>query len=167
MDQTKERIYDGLRLLLSAGGPFSAVILRYTEMNESDWNLWVQLALFVVPPAGAWVWGLYLNSIKKKGEAIAAAPKDDQLQVLQMIPVEVKGEAIAAAPKADQLQALQALPEDVKIGLAEKIPGVATVVVKDNVNGTLARMAASEANPKVVTETQNEYDAKLGTKVQV
>lgn len=140
MDRTKERIYDGLRLLLAGGGPFSAVVIRYTDMNESDWNLWVQLALFVIPPVGAWVWGFYLNTIQRQAKLIASAPQDQQVD------------------------ALQALSPEVKVNLAERLPDVATVVVRDSVNGRLAAMAASETNPKVVTETQNEIDAKMGTK---
>lgn len=144
MDQNKERIYDALRVLLAAGGPFSAVILRYTDIAPDDLALLTQLALLVVPPCGAWLWGFYLHSLKKKAEAIAQAPKEVQVQVLQPV-----------------------LPVETKVNLTEAIPGVATVVVRDDANGALAKMAASVANPKVVTESQNEYDAKQGTKVQV
>lgn len=144
MDQNKERIFDALRVLLAAGGPFSAVVLRYTDMKADDFALLAQLALFVIPPVGAWVWGLYLNTLEKKAQAIASAPQPAQVAALQA-----------------------ALPVETKVNLTEGIPGVATVVVKDTANGALAKMAASEANPKVVTETQNELDAKMGTKVHV
>lgn len=140
MNRNKERIYDALRMLLAAGGPFSAVVLRYTDMSANDFNLIAQLVLFVVPPAGAWAWGLYLNSIKKKVEAIAAQSH------------EVQNEA------------LNKVSDGAKVLIAEAVPGVATVVVKNNVNGELGAIAASPAFPNIVTAERNEVDAKLGFK---
>jgi hypothetical protein len=134
----RERIYDALRVLLAAGGPFSAVILRYTEMSQSDFDLLVQLALFVVPPIGAWVWGLYLNTIEKKVEVIAEQPREVQAEALNKV------------------------SDTAKVLIAKAVPEVATVVVKDNANGQLGHLAQSEEHRDVVTETQNELDAKLG-----
>jgi len=138
MPQTKERIFDALRVLLAAGGPFSAVVFRYTEMSESDYNLLLQLALFVIPPAGAWAWGLYLNSMQRKVQAIAEAPGHVQQQALNKV------------------------SDGAKVLIAEAVPGVETVVVKNNVNGELGAIAASSAHPNVVTAQQNEKDAKEG-----
>lgn len=52
------------------------------------------------------------------------------------------------------------------IAALAKRPEVATIVIKDGTNGKVGAMAASEApvNAKVVTETQNEKDAKEGSK---
>lgn len=47
-----------------------------------------------------------------------------------------------------------------KVQAAVAVPGVATVVLKDDANGTLA--ALSKVNPNVVTETQNQKDAIQG-----
>lgn len=137
---TKERIYDALRVLLAAGGPFSALILRYTEMKQTDLDLFVQLGLMVVPPFGAWVWGLYLNTL------------------------EAKIEAIAAAPAAVQHQALSKVSDEAKVLIAREVPDVETIVVHDDANGTLGAIANSPLHPDIVTSTQNELDAKLGTK---
>ena len=52
-----------------------------------------------------------------------------------------------------------------QVKLVERIPDVATVVIKDDAKGDLKQMAQSQAHPDVVTETQNEADAKEGTKV--
>ena len=138
MQQTRERIYDALRVLLAAGGPFSAVILRYTDVSATDLNLLVQLALFVVPPAGAWIWGLYLNSMKNKVQAISEAPAHVQQQALNKV------------------------SDGAKVMIAEAVPGVATVVVKTGVNGELGAIAASPAFPNIVTAEQNEKDATEG-----
>lgn len=51
------------------------------------------------------------------------------------------------------------------IAIAETTPGVATVVVKDTATNGLAKLAQDEGHPNIVTETQNEADAKQGTKV--
>lgn len=138
MNVTRERITDGLRVLLAAGGPFSALILRYTEMKEDDLNLIIQLVLMVVPPAGAWVWGIYLNSMQKKVEAIASAPA--QLQQ----------------------EALNKVSDGAKVLIAEAVPGVETVVVKNNANGELGAIAASPNHPNIVTAKQNQKDATEG-----
>lgn len=45
------------------------------------------------------------------------------------------------------------------------IPEVATVVVKDSAVGPVKQLAVDPSQPDVVTETQNEIDAKQGTKV--
>jgi hypothetical protein len=138
LNVTRERITDGLRVLLAAGGPFSALILRYTEMKEDDLNLIIQLVLMVVPPAGAWVWGIYLNSMQKKVEAIASAPA--QLQQ----------------------EALNKVSDGAKVLIAEAVPGVETVVVKNNANGELGAIAASPNHPHIVTAKQNQKDATEG-----
>jgi len=135
---TKERIYDALRVLLAAGGPFSALIIRYTDMKQDDLDLMVQLALMILPPAGAWVWGLYLNSIQRKVQMIAEQ-----------------------SPHV-QHEALNKVSDGAKVLIAEAVPGVATVVVKNNVNGELGAMAQSPAHPNIVTAQQNELDAKFG-----
>jgi hypothetical protein len=135
---TKERIYDALRLLLAAGGPFSALILRYTGMEQTELDLFVQLALLIVPPAGAWVWGIYLNSIERKVEVIS-----EQSPIVQR-------------------QALDKVSDGAKVLIAEAVPNVATVVVKDDAGGNLGQIAGSPQHPNIVTETRNELDAKMG-----
>ena len=136
--QVKSQIYDGLRVLLAAGGPGTAIVLRYTHMNPSDFQLFVQLALFVVPPMGSWAWGLYLNTIAKKVEAIAEQPAHVQEAALTQV------------------------SDATKILIAEGVPSVATVVVKDVANGAIGTLAQSASHPSIVTETQNELDAKAG-----
>ena len=54
---------------------------------------------------------------------------------------------------ANQVKAVEAMPE------------VATVVVKDEVRNGVGELAADPTHPNIVTETQNEKDAKKGTKV--
>lgn len=49
-----------------------------------------------------------------------------------------------------------------KVVAAESVPGVATVVVKDGINGGLGALAASPQHPNVVTESQNAVDKKNG-----
>ena len=47
---------------------------------------------------------------------------------------------------------------------ANNMPSVATVVLRDGVNGVIGDLAKSDNHPNIVTETQNEADAKKGTK---
>lgn len=54
----KQQIYDALRVALAAGGPVAALILKYTGLSQTDFEMWVSVALLVVPPAAAWIWGI-------------------------------------------------------------------------------------------------------------
>lgn len=72
--------------------------------------------------------------------------------------------AVASMPPEAQKQALSNTSDATKVLIAKAVPDVATVVVKDDANGALAELASSEAQLNIVTETQNEADAKLGTK---
>src|ERR1044072_8376426 len=83
--QQRERIQDALRVLLAAGGPFSAIVLRYTELRPGDLGWIFQLARRVTPPFGAWVWGLYLHSIENKVEVIAEQPPAVQREALNKV----------------------------------------------------------------------------------
>ena len=134
----RNQIYDGLRILLAAGGPLSAVVLRYTDMNSDDFQMFAQLALLIIPPVGSWLWGFYLNSVKNKVETIA----------------ELSGPV--------QQAALNHVSDAAKVMIAKGVPGVATVVVSDTANGALEALAKSPSHPNIVTETQNELDAKAG-----
>lgn len=73
--------------------------------------------------------------------------------------------SVAELPPAQQHDALTHVDDVTKVKIAEAVPGVATVVIKDEANSTLAALAKDETHPNVVTETQNEADAKNGTKV--
>jgi hypothetical protein len=51
-----------------------------------------------------------------------------------------------------------------QVKLVEAIPEVATVVIKDEARNSVGELAQDPAHPNIVTETQNEADAKNGTK---
>lgn len=86
------------------------------------------------------IWGFFAHTDKAKVESVAHM----------------------AAPAVNE--ALAKVSDAAKIQIAEATPTVATVVVKDTANGKVAALAQSNDHPNVVTETQNEADAKKGTK---
>lgn len=77
---------------------------------------------------------------------------------------KAKVESVASMPAPAVTEALNKVSDVAKIQIAGAVPSVATVVVKDTANGTVAALAQSDDHPNVVTETQNEKDAKEGTK---
>lgn len=79
-------------------------------------------------------------------------------------PAGIVATAASMSPEV-QHAALAKVPDEAKVQIAEGVPGVATVVIKDDANGGLAKLAQSDEHPNVVTETQNEADAKKGTKI--
>lgn len=141
MELNQQQVRTWLQLALSAGGPFAAIILSKTGVSEGDYALYVNLALAFLPGVivGAWSW--YSN---RKVAQVAV---------------------VAQMPAADQHEALNKVSDVDKIRIAEAVPEVATVVIKDVANGPVAAIAADDAHPNIVTETQNEADAKKGTKV--
>lgn len=126
--------------LIASGGPFAKLLVH----------------VFDVPsPAVQEIvgWLNYVTPIVAGSEYIRRQSDDAKVEGVKTLPVEKK------------VEALQAAPDDVKVKVAEAIPDVATVVIKDDANGKLGALAQSEAHPNIVTETQNEKDAKEGTKV--
>lgn len=87
------------------------------------------------------------------------------LVVMEKSSTTIIGDA-ASLPPEKQVQALANISDANKITIAEAVPGVATVVVKDNAPKELKEIARGP-NPNIVTESQNEADAKLGNKVDV
>lgn len=76
----KQQIYDALRVALAAGGPLAALILKYTGLSQTDFEMWVSVALLIVPPAAAWVWGL-LSRTDRAMVVDAASVKGVQVHV--------------------------------------------------------------------------------------
>lgn len=136
-------VWSTLRTLCVAGGPLTAALiaLGFPPVQVSTW---MGIALLVIGVLSVIVPGL-----------IGAFSQTDSHAVAK----------VAAMPAPVAQEALKAIPDDAKLKVVEAVPDVATIVLKDNVNGEMAKLAASDAHPNIVTETQNEADAKKGTKV--
>ena len=141
MGLNKEQVIAILLGLFGASGPLANWLVTSGHMASADVQADLMLATILTPTIVTLVFAwLQRNSAKVAG-------------VAHMSPDEQK-------------EALNKLSDADKVSVAEKVPDVATVVVKDGVNGKLAAMALDNVNhPNVVTETQNEADAKKGTKV--
>lgn len=97
----------------------------------------------------AWVgWITYKSSARKQVEAVAALPPSAVREALLSVPVDAKVKIAEAT-----------LPDTAKVLLANAVPGVATVVIKDTANGALGTLAQSVEHRDIVTETQNRSDA--------
>lgn len=127
--------------LLAAGGPIAALLMNRFGLDQTTTTAILEVLLVVVPPIGAGIWAWF----KSRDQALV--------------------QAVAAMPAPAVNEALAKVSDMAKVQVAEAVPGVATVVIKDEANGSLATLAANPNHPNVVTETQNEADAKLGTKV--
>jgi hypothetical protein len=57
----QQQIEAMLRLLVGAGGPLAALLLSY-GIPPDKLNLWVNLAIAIIPPIGAGVWGILANT---------------------------------------------------------------------------------------------------------
>lgn len=71
-------------------------------------------------------------------------------------------ESVAALPAGDQREALNKVSDSAKVKIAENVPDVAKVVIKDDATGKLGALAASESQPGIVTESQNATEVVAG-----
>lgn len=71
--------------------------------------------------------------------------------------------SVSTMSAADQKAALDKVPDEAKVLIAKAVPDVATVVVKDTATNGVAKLAADETQPHIVTESQNQVDALKGT----
>lgn len=82
-----------LRLALAAGGPLAAVILKKTGWAAGDYELYLELFLYVVPPiiAAVWSWigrsaGRVLSDASKiEGATVVVDPKVASSSVLKAV----------------------------------------------------------------------------------
>lgn len=123
--------------LFAVGGPLASWLVKYTGMDGRTVEAIMSLAQILTPMAAG---GIYLY--------------------LQRDAAKVKG--IESLPTDKKVEALQSAPDDVKVKVAEAVPDVATVVLKDTVNGKLGDLAQSDAYPNIVTESQNALDKEKG-----
>lgn len=103
-------------------------------------------------------------------EWVVAWYRNNPNNILRRMAQHINGPEITEETKAQVVQAVAGpgSTEETKaqvVKAVERMPDVATVVVKDEANGALGTLAQSGEHPNIVTETQNEADAKLGTKV--
>lgn len=65
----QSQIAGQLRTALAAGGPIAALIMSKTGISQEDYGLYLELALYIVPPLIAAVW----SYIAKRDAAIVKA----------------------------------------------------------------------------------------------
>lgn len=135
----KEQITAAILVLLGASGPLANILVNTFHMSDSAVQPILTMLTALTPLVVAGVF-TYLQRDAGKVAAVASM----------------------SAP--DQAAALNKVPDAAKVLVAKAVPGVATVVVKDTAGNGLAKLAADPAQPNIVTETQNETDAKNGTK---
>lgn len=122
----RETIYGLLKIGLASGGPIAAIVMRYTNMSQRDWELWAQLILFIGAPALAYFFDRWQNTPGNKGAALARLPLDEQIAAMR--------------PMADAA----------KVASAGQVEDVEKVLVKKSATDDMAEIVASSDHPKVV-----------------
>lgn len=135
-----KQVESALQKLLASSGPIAAFISLKLGWDATTTGLIMEVAVAILTPLAAGLWGWVSN----RDPALVAA--------------------ISKLDPAAQLDALNKVSDAVKVEIAKALPDVATIVVKDDAKGELAVVAANPENKDIVTETQNEIDAKLGNK---
>lgn len=137
---TKDQLNTAMLALLASSGPIAKLLATLFKIDSATIEAVLSAATILTP--------------------IAIVPF-----LLKIMTPAKKIEDIAAMPAEAVHAALGKVSDIAKIQIAEAVPEVATIVIKDAANGALAAAASSPAHPNIVSETQNEADAKLGTKV--
>lgn len=91
-----EQIKSIIQLLLGSGGPLAALLLSY-GVPADKLNLWVNLAVAVLPPLAAGVWAIIERTHKNTIKAAAAIPGVSEVVIE---PNAKDGAAAAAADKS-------------------------------------------------------------------
>lgn len=68
-----DQVQSLIRTLLAAGGPIAALLVQY-GMPSDKVSIWISLALAVVPPVVAAVWGVIAKTDAAKVAAVGAMP---------------------------------------------------------------------------------------------
>lgn len=136
----QQQVAAWLKVALASGGPLYAWIIKKFGITDADYVMYANLAAYILPPiiVAGWAWVSNLRSA----------------QVAK----------VASFTPAQQAEALAKTPDAAKVQVAEAVPGVATVVLKNNVANGLAKLAASDAHPNIVTESENAKDVVAGTR---
>jgi hypothetical protein len=125
---------------LAAGGPVYDIAIKKLHLTDADYQMYATLAAYILPPIIVGVWSWIAN---RRSAQIAK---------------------VASFTPAQQAEALAKTPDTAKVLVAEAVPGVATVVLKNGVGNGLGKLAASEAHPNIVTEQDNAADVAAGTR---
>jgi hypothetical protein len=155
--------------LFGASGPVAAFVVQVLGYPSEQVTVTLNLLGALTPI----VWlGVQLYRSRGSGQvrAVAALTADQLAEALAVVlegtKVKLAEAMMGAVPSAAKAAiATTALPDEIKVLVAKAVPGVATIVVKDDADGVLADLANSRAQPDIVNETENERDAKQGTKV--
>lgn len=76
MDPKQEQTL--IQLLLASGGPIGAIFISH-GMTPGELQEWTTLAVAVIPPLVAFVWGLVTNTQRAQILNVAAMPGFDKL----------------------------------------------------------------------------------------
>ncbi len=68
-----DQIQSLIRTLLAAGGPIAALLVQY-GLPADKVTIWLSLALAILPPIAAGVWGIVVKTDKAKVAAAGAMP---------------------------------------------------------------------------------------------
>lgn len=82
-----DQIQSLIRTLLAAGGPIAALLVQY-GMPGDKVTIWLSLALAILPPVAAGIWGVIVKTDAQKAASVAQTPG------LQVIPTTAAGQAI-------------------------------------------------------------------------
>lgn len=88
-----EQIKSIIQLLLGTGGPLAALLISY-GVPADRLNLWVNVAIAVVPPLVSGIWAIIDRTHKNTIAAAAAVPG---VQSIKIEPYAADGAAKAAA----------------------------------------------------------------------
>jgi hypothetical protein len=134
----QQQVTGWVKAALIAGSPIYDFSLKKLGISEGDYQIYTSLAVYILPPIIVAVWTWYGQ---RRSSQVAN---------------------VASFTPAEQAEALAKTPDAAKILIAEAVPTVATVVVKNDAGNGVGKLAASDDHPNIVTESKNQIDAISG-----
>lgn len=136
----QQQLAVGIKVALAAGGPIYNLALTKLHLTQGDYGLYADLASYLLPPIIVYGWAWWSN---RRSAQVAN---------------------VATFTPAQQAEALAKTPDAAKVLIAKAVPGVATIVVKNDAGNGVGKLAESVTQPDIVTEKQNAIDVKLGAR---
>jgi len=75
MELNRQQIEGFLKIGLGVGGPIGAIILSKSGISQSDYVLYLEAALYIVPPVGASIWAWISNRKASQILAVKEMPE--------------------------------------------------------------------------------------------
>lgn len=71
MEINSQQVAGWLRTVLAAGGPLGALILAKSGISQTDWAMYLEVILVIVPPVAVAIWSWFRNRVSTQAKLVS------------------------------------------------------------------------------------------------